>query len=471
MIPNDAMMVRDADLAKMAPFWETTEDILGGIHAMRDRREKYLPKFTDELGTTYEARLKTSTYTNIYRDILEGVASKPFAQEIMFEGEAPPQEILDFAENVDGAGNNLTVFASQTFYDGINTGMDWIFVDAPQADNTVRTMADVRERNIRPYWSRVRAANILSIRTVRIGSNQVLEFIRILEPGKPNNIREMERLPDGNVVYRLYEERLEYNREMKTYFWLVEQGSISIPVIPMVPFVAGRRKGKTWEMIAPMLDAVDLQVHLYQLESALKYVTMLAGYPMLAGNGVTPQKASDGSVVKLAVGPNVVLYSPIDGSGNHGEWKYVEPDANTMIFMSSQIEKAQQQLRELGRQPLTSQSGNLTVVTTIVAGSKAKSAVKMWANGLKDALENAFVITAMWMGLDYDPSLNVFTEFDDFIDGKNLEDLLAMYQAGVISMETLWYEYKRRGVLSTEFDAATERLNLLTTNGDDENDG
>ena len=140
------------------------------------------------------------------------------------------------------------------------------------------------------------------------------------------------------------------------------------------------------------------------------------------------------------------------------------------MFMSSQIEKAQQQLRELGRQPLTSQSGNLTVVTTIVAGSKAKSAVKMWAGALKDALENAFVITGMWMGIQYDPSITVFTEFDDFIDGKNLEDLLSMYTAGVISMETLWYEYKRRGVLSTEFDAAAERLKLLTNpTGEDDN--
>jgi hypothetical protein len=388
----------------------------------------------------------------------------------MFDDNTAPTEMLEFAENVDGAGNNLTVFASQTFYDGVNTGMDWIFVDAPRTDESVRTVADAKQASVRPYWSRVRAANILSIRTYRIGSNQVLEFIRILEPGSPDNIREMERLPDGLVVYRLYEKRKDYDRARKTFFWLIEEGPISIPVIPMVPFVTGRRKGKSWEMIAPMLDAVDLQVHLYQLESALKYVTMLAGYPMLAGNGVTPDKASDGSVKKLAVGPNVVLYSPIDGSGNHGEWKYVEPDANTMLFMSSQIEKAQQQLRELGRQPLTSQSGNLTVVTTIVAGSKAKSAVKMWAGALKDALENAFVITGMWMGIQYDPSITVFTEFDDFIDGKNLEDLLAMYTAGVISMETLWYEYKRRGVLSTQFDAAAERLKLLTNlTGEEDN--
>ena len=119
-------------------------------------------------------------------------------------------------------------------------------------------------------------------------------------------------------------------------------------------------------------------------------------------------------------------------------------------------------MRELGRQPLTAMSTQLTTVTTSIAAGKAKSAVTAWSYGLKDALENALLITMKWMGIDYEPEINVYTGFDNVLDdGSDIEELGKARERGDISVETYWDELKRRKILSPEFDIEEERKRLL----------
>jgi hypothetical protein len=230
----------------------------------------------------------------------------------------------------------------------------------------------------------------------------------------------------------------------------------------MVPFATGRRDGSGYRYLPSMQDAADLQIELYQQESALKFAKILAAYPMLSGNGVKPEKDENGNIKQISVGPTKVLYAPPDGAGNSGSWSYVEPAATSLTFLAGDIKETKQDLRELGRQPLTAQT-NTTVINSAMAASKAKSAVGAWAIGLKDALENAMKITALWLKLDgQEPDVNVYTEFDNFLDGDGgLEHLRSLRENGDLSQKTLHAETKRRGVLSSEFTHDDEIKNIL----------
>jgi len=466
-VDGDEMLKRSPDSAAMLDYWDQTDTIVDGVGAMRKAGEKYFPKFVDEDDKEYKFRLKYTKFTNIYRDTVEGLASKPFEEEIsLVTGDTAtiPQAITDFIEDVDGSGNNLTVFGSGTFFNGVNSAIDWIFVDYPTVDPArVRSVADAKREGIRPFWSRVLGRNVLEARTTMIGSKETLTYMRIFEPGKPDHVRVFERNNDA-VTWKLYAKSDKPASSGKTMFILESEGNISIGVIPLVPFMTGRRDGRTFRLFPAMQDAADLQIELYQQESALKFVKTLAGYPMLAGNGITPPTDAAGKPIRLAVGPNRVLYSKPDASGKVGHWAYVEPSATTMKFLADDIKATGEQLRELGRQPLTAQSGNITVINSAVAAGKAKTAVGAWALGLKDTLENALVLTCMWMAItDYSPEVNVYTEFDDFLDGNaDLTELGAARTRGDLSQETYWVELKRRKVLSPEFDAEKERERLLT---------
>jgi len=458
---------RAKDIDFMVPYWDKVDAIVEGHDAVRAAGKAFLPMFPAETEDDYTFRLSVGKFTNVYRDVVEGLSSKPFENEVTILGKNVPDTITKLMENVDGSGSNLTMFSALTFFNGINNAIDWIFVDYPTVKSEKPlSIADAEKMNLKPYWSHVLAKNVREVRTEVINSKEVLSYIRIFEPAMnttPNRFRVFERT--GSIVnWTLY-------REEKNDYVIDDQGVLSIDVIPLVPFATGRRDGKSFKFFPVMRDAVDLQVTLYQNESALEFIKTMAGYPMLAANGMKPQMGSDGKTpMKVAIGPMKVLYGVPDGAGNHGEWKFIEPNANCMEFLQKNIDKTKQDLRELGRQPLTALSSQLTTVTTSIAAGKAKSAVTAWALGLKDALENALVITAKWMKLnDYDPEVNVYTGFDNVLDdGSDLTELGKARERGDLSLETYWSELKRRKVLSPEFEAEDEKTKILDEipNGD-----
>lgn len=455
---------RDADSAAMLEYWDLADTLIAGAQAVRDAGEKYLPRFSDEPKSRYDDRLKLTKFTNVYGDIIENLASKPFEQEITVatsDDKPAPEPIVQFAENVDGSGSNISVFGASVFYNGINNAVDWIFVDttADTPREVPMTVAEAKARNIRPYWSRVLGRNVLAAKSKMIGAGETLTYIKIMEPGTPDRIREFERLDTGTIEWRLWE------KQSDTSYRNVEAGTLSIDQIPFVPFATGRRDGKRFYWSPPMRSAADLQRELYQDESGLKYKKTLAAYSMLNGKGVKPEiDPVTKKPMPLVTGPGVVLYGPSDGNGTVGEWGYIEPSAEILKFLAEDIKETIAQLRELGRMPLTAQSGNLTVISAAAAAGKARSAVGSWAYALKDALENAMLITDKYLGIDkatYDPEINVYTEFDQFTDDKENDILSADRDRGDISRETLWEERKRRGILSSEFDADIEAQRLL----------
>lgn len=466
-VAGDEMLKRSPDSASMLDHWDKVDAILDGIEGLKAEGEKYLPRFVDEIPANYKFRLECAKMTNVYSDILEGLASKPFQESItLIKGEdgeeIAPQPILDFIQDVDGSGNNLTVFAGETFYNGINAAIDWIFVDFSKPDPTVRNMADAKRKGMRPYWSHILGRNVLDVRSEVIGGEEILTYFKVLEPGTPDRVRIFERSSTGNVTWSLHEKSDKPSADGKTQFVPIDGGTIRIGVIPIVPLITGRRNGRTWKISPALKAAADLQIELYQQESDLKYTKKLTAFPMLAANGIMPEKGPDGKPKKLAVGPNMVLYSGSDpNSGKVGNWTYVEPNAQSLEFLSKEVDKTIQNLRELGKQPLTAQSGNITVITAGVAASKARSAVKAWAYKLKDALENALLLTAKWLNITYDPIVHVFVDFDEYTEGEDLEALDKARERGDISHETYCEEMQRRAVLSSNFTIERERMRLL----------
>lgn len=479
---QDGLDQRDRDSEQMLPYWDLSDTLIDGADAVRKAEAKFLPKFPKEKREDYNFRLEATKYTNIYGDIVESLASKPFEEEISIEtaGEKKPvpTEIEDFVEDVDGTGNNLTVFAAQTFFNGINSAIDWILVDYPTIATddgtiTIRTVADQKKAGIRPFWTHVLGRNILQAKSTVLNGKEELTYIRILEPDDGIiRIRIFEKYGENNVIWQLWEETIDSSKRTKT-FKLIGFGPVTLGVIPMVPFITGRREGRTFKIHPPMRNAADLQRELYQQESALKFAKIMTAYPMLAAQGIEPRKDAKGNPEPIAIGPAKVLYGGISKSGHAGTWQFIEISASSLTFLQSDIDKTINNLRELGRQPLTAQSGNLTVITTAVAAGKAKSAVAAWGLNLKDALENALVLTCKWFGISdetYSPEVKVYDDYDDFVDnGTDVQGLNAMRAAGDLSQITLWSEMKRRRILSAEFDAEEETKRLLDEVPDDGN--
>lgn len=474
------LSARDSDSARMYPYWELTDDLIAGYKTIKAGGTKYLPKFSGEDQDDYNARLEQTDMTNVYADIIETLSGKPFEEEIQLvaektkgpDGKTVEQPLIDeiemFIEDVDGAGNNLTAFAAHTFFNGINSAIDWIYVDYPVVKpGQFTNRAAEKSAGVRPFWSHVLGRNMLEAKSMVINGKETLVYMRILEPGKPNHVRVFEYSIDatggGSVNWGLFEEKIESDGTKKT-FHLIDFGNVTIGVIPLVPFITGRRDGRTWFFYAPMQAAADTQVQLYQQESGLKFAKIMTAYPMLAANGITPEKEADGKTPKkLKVGPNRVLYSIPGGNGEVGSWGYVSPDAACLKFLKDDIKETMDQLRELGRQPLTAQSGNLTVITTAFAAGKTNTAVAAWGLRLADALENALKMTCAWLNINFEPEVKIFDEYDDYATDQaaDLTALATMREKRDLSYNNYMREMKRRNVLRPDFDAEENQAELL----------
>lgn len=477
------------DYLAMSAYWQMIADITAGTDAIRLGGEKYLPRFESETLAKYTARLATSKFTNIYLDIVENLSDRPFAEEVSLVESTPTVDKL--IENIDGQGNNLHNFSSTIFRNAIDYGVDWVFVDYTRTQPTTidasgkarrKSILEERQSGARPYWVRVSAQEMIAVYSAIV--NGVEEFVHCrmkevytervgYDEVEVTQIRELNReiLYDefgniqglGDATYILWRENFEKagNNKSVRSWQMADSGVVQIGIIPIVPVVIGERLGNSWRLIPSLKSVAYLQLEYYEQENGLKNVKKLTAFPMLTATGVQPEiDPATKAPMSVPVGPHAVLYGGYS-EGGPGTWAFIEPNAQTMVFLKDDLKELAKEMRELGRQPLTQSSSQITVTTSVSAASKGNAAIQRWALTLKDALETAFLYTAMWLNETVEATVNVSTDFDLGVKKDDgFDNVLAMRKNGDLSQKTTWAEARRRNILSDEFDSDLELTNL-----------
>ncbi|GAA4169157.1 DUF4055 domain-containing protein [Shinella granuli] len=472
MADNTDLLSTSGDYQAMVPYWTMVGTIMRGAAAMR-KVPKFLPQFPSEGDENYKYRRENAKFTNIYRDIVENLASKPFTKEVRLASESVPAQLKAVVEDVDGQGNHLHAFATQYFFNGVNSAIDWLLVDHTRLPEGA-TLEDERRIGARPFWVRIAATDMLAVYSAVIAGKEQFVYARMNETyvRRADNGIDEETISRARILARdpitddagnvldyapARFEVWEKGSDAGDQWMLIEEGPITIGVIALVPFVTGRRDGSTWRILPPLNDVAELQIEHYQAETNLKMAKEQTAFPMLAGNGITPPLDGSGKPITVPIGPASVLYAPMNDQGHHGEWQYIEPSATSLKFLSDEVDKLEHQMREIGRIPLTAGTAGMTQITAMLQSQKVSSAVQAWAWLLKDALEKAFKFTAMWLNVNVEPTVFVNTNIAvDLGSNKTPEILRGMRQDGDLSQQTYWEEMRERGVLSQEFEADRE---------------
>lgn len=477
-----------ADREAVDTHLQHVNTFLAGADAVIRATTRYLPRFARELDEDYAVRIGCAKFTNVFRDLIENLASKPFARTIDLSEASRKKwpELAEFVENVDGAGNHLHVFAGDVFFHSIACTVDWIMVDKTPI-RPGASLAEEKRAGAQVYWYRVSHADVRAVYSDVVDGKEIFTHFRFKEDAYVRDgfterlvervrVFDRQRLPGstnlrpqyGPAYWQLYEKRKDQSG--RASWSVIDSGEVGLGIIPVVPVATGRREGKSWRFVKTMDDVVHLQKKLYQAETNLEYAKMMAGSPMLSGKDASPPmvpvtRTVDGvpftveEAAPIVVGPRTVLY---------GDWSYVEIDSNALLFMANDIKRIESQMREVGKQPLTTDSGNLTVVTTMFAAQKGNSAVQAWALGLKDGLELAFMYTADWMNIpEAEPDVSVWTDFSIDLESEAAPEFLRdAQQRHLISREEYLAEGKRRNFLRAEYDA-TEDVDKIRKEVDD----
>lgn len=450
----------------LAPIWAKIRAILDGAEAVEAAGEVYLPKFPAESDIEYRRRLASAPWRPEFEDSIRAISSKPFAKEVTLAGE-PSEEMKDLAEDIDGRGNNLHAFAKETFEWGVSLGAAGILVDFPTM-NPNATRQEEKDAGARPYWVNIAADEIIALRTERRGAREVpihlrlretvtvvdgfeetaVEKIRVIEPGRWQIWHQVKNATNETV-------------------WEVEvEGTLTLDEVPFVLYTTAERKGAQY-VRPPMLGLANMQIELYNQLSKKEQIFTIAGSPMLTANGMAAPEGGG----EVETGPGRVLYAP-GAEGVNTSWDYIQPDAANLTEIRNDTESTTEDMRRLGLQPMLPRTGNVTATASGVEAAKSHTAVGTWANGLKDALEQAFMLTAKWMKSTEEVEVQVHTDFSVGLYGA--EEVAALRKdrdAGDLSQRTYWDEMARRGIYGPAFDADDEEKRILEeVPGDDDED-
>jgi hypothetical protein len=437
----------------VSQFYRSIDAVLNGAASVRALKDTCLPKYGAESWDEYGRRVSTAPWRPEFEDCLRNIAAKPFTKPVSLQGTIPAK-IKAFAEDVDTLGNDLHNFARSTFWNGVGFGLHGVLVEYPTMQPNI-TLADERSAGARPYWCHIPAKSLIDVRTKMEGGKTVVSYVRFrLTDDRSNGrfgsktVEQVKILEPGR--WELWEVVGDKNEMVQ-----VGEGTIALPLIPLALFYTGRRDHGSHPK-PPLADLADMQFELYRALSREDEILTFAGSPMLTANGMGPPEGGK----TIEVGPKRVLFAPNNGAGQTS-WDFIQPAAANIEQIRKHIESIIDDMRRLGMQPLLPRSGDLTATVGALEAAKAHSAVEAWANGLKDALEQALVFTAEWLNEKPTAEVGVHTDFGVDIDGgADMAELLKARMAGEISRETYWDEMLRRGKLGPQFDPTVEEERL-----------
>ena len=435
--PSAAVAAQQADL-------ELVQALMGGTRAMREAGERYLPRWPNEDVRAHRARVECAVLFPAYDRTVSTLASKPFSKPITI-GEDVPARIRAWCENIDLQGRNLHVFCSDVFRHALGEGLAGILVEYPRADG-VRTRADERARNLRPYFVAVRKADILGWRSAVVDGQHVITQLRI---------RETVSEDDGEFGER----KIEQVRVLTPGAWATyrkakggewaphESGTSTLPVVPFVPVYGKRASFMLGE--PPLMNVAHMNVQHWQDSSDQQKSVRFARVRIAAIVGGDPD-------AELTVGADYFMRLPPGAS-----IEIAQGSAESVSIGRQELAALEEQMRQAGAELLVLQPGTITATQVRTENAVGMSVLQEIAASAQDAFDAALQIMADWIG---EPQGGHVKLFDDYAAGTMAEAsaqiLLSANTAGKISDQTLIEEFKRRSILGpgVTFDDERERI-------------
>lgn len=427
----------------MARRWALPKTLMGGTLAMRDAGTRYMPRFEAETDLAYSARLAQTTLFNAFRRTVVNFRDMVFSKPVLLQDDVPAN-MVEWAEDIDLTGRHLNEFARSVFEDGLVSGISYILVDMPPAEQ-VRTRAEEEALGIRPYFVHIRAEDLIGFRYEPRGGRPFLTQVRI---------REYVTRADGDfgevVVERIrvLEPGLHRVFEQEDGHWrMVEERPVTAPFIPLVPFYAARVG--FMEAVPPLEDLAWLNLTHWQSSGEQRHILRFARMPLLFGKGFN-ERAS------IVVGPDRLIRGP-----ENSDLKYVEHSGAAIEAGRQDLKDLEERMQILGLEFLIPQrGGNQTATAKAIDSAKEYSSLQAMALSLGDTLEQAMWMAQWWATgstEDNGGSVKVNTDFGiSTRDATDIQALITLRMAGQLSRETFYAELKRRGVLMDDFDAGEE---------------
>jgi hypothetical protein len=412
--------------------------LMGGEKAMKEARQKYLPKEPMENDEQYELRIKRSTLKNYFGWAVDNHTGRIFNKPIVLS-EDTPDIIKEYNKDLDLMGSNTNNFYRNVFIDTEIKGISYVYVDYPRTEADM-SLAEAQDAGLRPYCIHIKAEQVIKAVPTMVNGRIVL--------GRAHVVEEVE-VPEGKwntktieQVRVLYPGYWELWRRNETGEWAIYDEDVTkLDYIPLVPLY-GKRTG-FFTGKSPLQDLANINRAHWQSYSDQMNITHVARVPILYGNGF-----NDNDEIKVGAGS--MVQGPKDS-----KLEYVEHTGAAIDAGMNEVKDLEERML-LESLELTDNSTK-TATGQALGVSDVNCSLQDLSLRLQDMITKVNNIMCDWESIDRAGSALVNTDFGLHMrDGSEANILLKMRQNRSISIDTFHREMKRRGLLSPDFNSASD---------------
>lgn len=404
------------------PAWQTMQAVLRGNEYLKQIARTYIPALPNETDECYKRRVDQALFTPYTARVIDAAIGLILRKPIKLEG-GDEGYFEEWAKDVDRQGTSLDLFARKLLQTSIGYGHGSILVDYPKATG-IRTLADERAANLKPYFTMVNPWDVIGWRSDRRKSAHQLDQVRIREVTTEPRGEFGEDIVEQIRVLEKGKFRL-YRRTQSDASWqLVESGRTSLNEIPLVTTYSDKQATLISE--PPLLDVAYINLAHYRLQSQHLNALQVAGFPLLVLRGWDDQSP------KLQVDVSKALAMPPDG-----DVSYVEPANQAFQAYMDELEALANQCSNLGITILAQQK--MVAEAAKKAQLDRADSNSMLANislDLEQTLQHAVDMAAQYAGVE-PPVVGIDRDFDvSKMDPAEMGGVVQLFNAGIIDQTT-----------------------------------
>lgn len=455
-----------------AQLWSKCRHAAAGQEAVHAAGEAYLPRLSGQDNPQYLAYVRRAAYYNATGRTLQALRGMVFRREPVVELPAAADYLK---RDADGAGTPLTVFAEDAIDELLTVGRVGVLVDYPRT-GPARTRDDERAIGARPYLAMYRAEQIINWRFDARGNQRALSLVVLRESYAVEDDEfawrervqwRVLRLVEGRYRVQLWREaepeRVTRRRrvdpveriEQRGALELVEEVTPTLRGSPLdfIPFaLCGPRGSTEGPDLPPILDLANLNLSHYLGTADYEHGLHFTGLPTAVVTG------HDGQGQTFAIGSATA-------------WVFPSPDVRAFFLefsgaglshLRQSLEDKKAMMAALGARMLAPEKRAAEAADTVYMRHGAENgALASIANATSGALSQALTWCLRWAGSAEDARVQLNTDYlPAGMTAQQITALVAAWQAGTISHETLYHNLQRGDVAQPGIDFEAERARI-----------
>jgi hypothetical protein len=445
--------------------WAKIDTLKKGEEAIKNAGELYLPKLSGQTPKEYESYLNRGSFFNAFSRTINGLTGAVMQKDPKVEAS---KETLEYLSDITLSGESINEVSRITVQNVLEFGYYGILIDCS---------AEVMGKTAEPYFAMYEAATILNFKTLRIGAEDKLMMLSLAEEILADNsenqfatISQMQvrvlSIEDGFLVVRLYQET--GNEKDKVWKQVGEDITPSIrgKRLTDIPFVFfGAISNSPAPDQPPLIDLVNLNVKHWQVSADYFHGLHYCAMP-------TPWAAGFPKTTELYIGAMRAWVSE-DPQANCGFLEFTGQGLDSIV---KALDKLENQMAILGARMLEEQKKAAEAAETVVMRYSGDTAtLSNIVNSVEQGLTKAIRYVNLWRSKEEEVKVSLNKYFVSAkLSSAEITALVASWQQGGISFETLFYNLQAGEIIESDLTVAQEKARIeaggmiLPENGEEE---